>query len=155
MGLQIISVPSFLSLIPPLRNPCLIRWLSMSICLCICQALAEPLTVISCSCQQAFLGIHSSVWVWWLYMGWILKLGRFSMAFPSVSAPHFVSHEYFAPPSKKDWSIHTLVFLLLKLHLVCQLDILSYWANSHFSVNECHVFIYVAGLPHSGYFIVP
>jgi hypothetical protein len=28
-------------------------------------------TVISGSCQQALLGILKSVWVWWLYMGWI------------------------------------------------------------------------------------
>jgi hypothetical protein len=44
------------------------------------------------------------------------------MAFPSVSAPYFVS--VFAPvsifvsPCKKDQSIHTLVFLL-ELHAVC------------------------------------
>ena len=27
-------------------------------------------TTISGSCPQALLGIHSSVWVWCLYMGW-------------------------------------------------------------------------------------
>jgi hypothetical protein len=29
--------------------------------------------------------------------------------------------EYFVPPSKKDQSIHTLVFLLLKFHEFCEL----------------------------------
>ena len=32
-----------------------------------------------------------------------------------------VSHGYFDPLSNKDQSIHTLVFLLLDLHLVCEL----------------------------------
>jgi hypothetical protein len=43
------------------------------------------------SCQQALAGIHNSVWVWWLYMGWIPRWGSLWMIFPSVSAPHFVS----------------------------------------------------------------
>jgi hypothetical protein len=46
---------------------------------------------ISSSCQQALVGIHNSVWIWWLYMGWISKWGSLWMVFPSVSAPHFVS----------------------------------------------------------------
>jgi hypothetical protein len=41
--------------------------------------------------QQALPGIHNNVWVWWLYMGWIPRWGSLWMAFPSVSAPHFVS----------------------------------------------------------------
>jgi hypothetical protein len=28
-------------------------------------------TVISGSCPQALVGICHSVWVWWLFMGWI------------------------------------------------------------------------------------
>jgi hypothetical protein len=47
---------------------------------------ASQETAISGSCQQALLGIHNSVWVWCLYMGWV----NLWMAFPSVSAPHFV-----------------------------------------------------------------
>jgi hypothetical protein len=38
MGLQIPSVPSVLSLTPPLRDPCSVQWLAESIYLCICQA---------------------------------------------------------------------------------------------------------------------
>ena len=45
---------------------------------------------ISGSCQQALVGIRNSVWVWWLYMGWISRWDSHWMTFPSVSAPHFV-----------------------------------------------------------------
>jgi hypothetical protein len=47
------------------------------------------------------------------------------MVFPSVSALTFASvTPYiggFVPPSKKDRSILTLVFLLLEFHLFCEL----------------------------------
>ena len=43
MGFQTLSVPSVLSLTPPLGNPSSIQWLAASIHLCICQTLAEPL----------------------------------------------------------------------------------------------------------------
>ena len=36
------------------------------------------------------------------------------------------SHGYVVPPSKRDESIHTLVFLLLELHLVCELYLKYY-----------------------------
>jgi hypothetical protein len=42
-GLQTPSSPSNLSLTPPPRILCSVQWLAGSICLCICQALAEPL----------------------------------------------------------------------------------------------------------------
>jgi hypothetical protein len=42
MGLQTPSAPSVLSLTLPLRTWCSVQWLEASICLCICQALAEP-----------------------------------------------------------------------------------------------------------------
>ena len=47
---------------------------------------------ISGSCQQALLGIHSSVWVWCLKMGWIPRWGSLWMTFPSVSASLFVPY---------------------------------------------------------------
>ena len=40
MGLQTSSTPSVLSLTPPLGSSCSVQQLTMSICLCICQALA-------------------------------------------------------------------------------------------------------------------
>ena len=42
-------------------------------------------------CQQNLAGICNSVWVWWLYMGWILRWGSLWIVFPSISAPNFVS----------------------------------------------------------------
>jgi hypothetical protein len=54
-------------------------------------------------------------------MGWICRWGSLWMAFPAISAPHFVSVLPHMGPSKKDQSIHTLVFLFLELHLVCEL----------------------------------
>jgi hypothetical protein len=52
---------------------------------------ASQETGISASGQQALFGIHNSVWFWWLFMGWILRLGSLRMVIPSVSASHFVS----------------------------------------------------------------
>ena len=51
---------------------------------------ASQETAISSSYQQAPVGIHNSVWVWWLYMGWIPRWGSLWMVIPSVSAPRFV-----------------------------------------------------------------
>jgi hypothetical protein len=42
-GWQASSAPSALSLILPLRTLCSVQWLAVSIHLCICQVLAEPL----------------------------------------------------------------------------------------------------------------
>jgi hypothetical protein len=33
-------------------------------------------TAISGSSQQVLVGIHNSVWVWWLHMGWITQVGQ-------------------------------------------------------------------------------
>jgi hypothetical protein len=52
---------------------------------------ASQETAISGSCQPALSGIHNSVWVWWLYMGWIPRWGSLCMTLLSVFAPHFVS----------------------------------------------------------------
>jgi hypothetical protein len=73
MGLQIPSAPSVPSPSLPSRTQCSVQGLAVSISLCICQALAQPSqeTAISGSCKQALPGIHNSVLVWWLYMGWI------------------------------------------------------------------------------------
>jgi hypothetical protein len=48
---------------------------------------ASQETAISDFHQQALPGIHNSIWVWWLYMGWTPRWGSLWMAFPSVSAP--------------------------------------------------------------------
>jgi hypothetical protein len=46
---------------------------------------------MSGSCQQNLSGICNSVWVCWLYMGWIPRWGSLWMVLPSISAPNFVS----------------------------------------------------------------
>jgi len=43
VGLQTPTAPSVLSLTPPLGSPRPVQWLTVSICIYICQALAEPL----------------------------------------------------------------------------------------------------------------
>jgi hypothetical protein len=47
----------------------------------------------------------------------------------------------FCSPSKKDWSTYTLVFLLLKLHVVCELY-LGYWElwGEYPFISECVFF---------------
>jgi hypothetical protein len=54
-----------------------------------------------------------------------------------------------------DKSIHTMVFLLLEFHVVCELyfgysELLVFWANIHLSMNAYHVCSFMIGLPHSG-----
>jgi hypothetical protein len=48
-------------------------------------------TAIPGSLQQNLAGICSSVWVWWLIIGWIPGWGSLWIVHPFVSAPNFVS----------------------------------------------------------------
>ena len=86
---------------------------------------ASQETAILGSSQLNLDGIYNSVWVKKQYMGWIPTLGSLRMAFQSVSAPYFVSVSppmgILIPPSKKVPNIHTMVFLPLELHVVCEL----------------------------------
>ena len=52
---------------------------------------ASQEAAISGSCQQALLGFQNSVWDWRQYTKGIHRWESLWMAFPSVSAPHFVS----------------------------------------------------------------
>jgi hypothetical protein len=58
-------------------------------------------------------------------MGWITRWGSLWMVLPSVSAPNLVSVTpsmgSLLPHSKKEQSIHTLVFFLLEFHVFCKL----------------------------------
>ena len=49
------------------------------------------------------------------------SLNGLSFSLCSTHWLHISSHEYFVPPSKKDWSIYTLFFLPLELPVVCEL----------------------------------
>ena len=90
MELQTPSVPSVLSLTPPMGFLCLVQWLPGS-------GRASHEKAISGSSQQALHGIHNSVWVWWLYMdgspGWAV----FGWPFLQSLLHHISSHEYFFP----------------------------------------------------------
>jgi hypothetical protein len=119
-------------------------------------AMASQETAISGSCQQNLSGIYNSVWVWWLYLGWISRWDSLSMVLPSVSALNFVS----VTPSMG------ILFPLLRMNEVstqwysfflsfmcfanCTLGILTFWANIYLSVSGYHMCSYVIGLPHSG-----
>jgi hypothetical protein len=87
---------------------------------------ASQETVISGSsgsCQQALVGIHNSLGLVIVYgmdpqVGQSLDGHSFSLCFTLCLCNSF--HGYFVPPSKKDRSIHTLVFLLLEFHVFCE-----------------------------------
>ena len=115
---------------------------------------ASQKTAISNSCQQALVGIHNSVWVWLLFMGWISRWGSLWMVLLSVSVRNFVS----VTPSMG------ILFLILRRNIVltlwssflnftwfanCFLGIPNFWANIHISVSTYCVSSFVIGLPHS------
>ena len=118
--------------------------------------IASQKTAISGSCQQNFVGISNSVWVWWLFMGWILRWGSLWMVLPLVSALNFVS---VTPPMgillpilrrNKVSILWSSFFLSFMCFANCILGILSFWANIRLSVSVYHVCSFVIGLPHSG-----
>jgi hypothetical protein len=109
---------------------------------------ASQETDISDSCQQTLFGIHNSSG-----FGNCIQDGSPGGAdygWPFLqSLLHLLSlnllHGYFVPPSKKDQNIHTLVFLLLELHVL--LGILSFWATDHMfflfvCLLVCFVFLF-------------
>jgi hypothetical protein len=55
------------------------------------QAVSYSYMSLTGSCQQNLAGICNSVWVWWLFMGWIPGWDSLWMVLPSVSALNFVS----------------------------------------------------------------
>ena len=110
-------------------------------------------TAISGSWKQALLGIHYSVWVLSLYMGWIPRWGSLWMVHHFVLAPNFVS----VTPSlgilfpflrRNEVSRHWSSFLIFLCFANCILGILSFWANIHLSVSVYHVCSFEIGLPH-------
>ena len=117
---------------------------------------------MSGSCKQKLSGICNSVWVWWLFMGWIPGWGSLWMVLSSISAPNFVSvipymGILFLILRRNEVSTHWSSFFLIFLCFAnCILGILSFWANVHLSVSAYHVCSFVIRLPHSGwYFLVP
>jgi hypothetical protein len=117
--------------------------------------MASQETAISGSCQQNLASICNSVWVWWLFVGWILGWGSLWMILSFISALNFVS---VAPsmgillPILRTSEISTLwpsFFLSFMCFANCILGIISFWANIHLSVSAYHLCSFVIGLPHS------
>ena len=113
---------------------------------------------ISSSCQQALIGFHNSVWVCWLYMGWIPRWGSLWMVLSSVSALNFVSGipsmGILFPILRRNevstfWSSFFLSFMCFA-H--CIMGSLSFWVNIHLSVSAYHVCSFVIGLLYSGWY---
>jgi hypothetical protein len=104
---------------------CSVQWLAECIHLCICQVLAEPLRrqLYQAPVRKHLLastivsGFGNCIWdgsPGGAVSGWpfFQSLLTFCLC--------IISHGCFVFPSKKDQSIHTLVFLLLELHVVCE-----------------------------------
>ena len=88
MGLQNPSSPWVLSLAPSLGTLCSNQWMTVSIHFSICQSLAEPLRrqLYQAPVSKILLASTNSVWVWWLFMGWIPMWSSLETVIPSVSA---------------------------------------------------------------------
>jgi hypothetical protein len=105
MGLQTPSVSSVLSLTPPLVTLGSVQWLTESIHLCICQALAEPLKrqLYQSPVSKHFLSsaIVSGIgdYIWNGSPGG--SLDGLSFSFCSTFCLHISSHEYFIALPRK------------------------------------------------------
>ena len=122
MGLQTPSASWILSLAPSLGTLCSVQWMAVSIHFCICQALAEPLRRQLYQAPVSKLLLAStkvSGFGGCLWDGSQVDGHSFRLCFTLCLCNSF--HGYFVPPSKKERSIHTLVFLLLEFHVFCKL----------------------------------
>ena len=121
-GLQMPSAPSVLSLAPSLGTLCSVQWMAVSIHFYICQALAVPLRR---QLYQAPVNMHFLSWTIVSGFGkciWDGSPGGAVCGWPFLQSLLHTLSPYFLPlvfcsPSKKDWSTHTLVFLLLELSI--------------------------------------
>jgi fatty acid desaturase len=95
--------------------------------------------VISGSCQQNLAGICDTVWVWWLFMGWVLRWGSLWMVLSSISAPQKlrlpkIQFEKHMKPKKKE------VLQRLYIHLPRGFQLLLYFV---FFLFLCFVLLFV------------
>ena len=105
-------------------DPCFVQWLASSIHLCICQALQEPLRIQLYQAPDSKYFLASTIVSGFGVCIWDGSPGGAISAWPFLqSLVHALtlcfSCGYFVPPSKKDQSFHTLVFILFELHVVC------------------------------------
>jgi hypothetical protein len=123
MGLQNPSTSWVLSLAASLGTLCEVQWMTVSIHFCICQALAEPLRrQLYQDPGSKLLLVSTKVSGGCLWDGSPKgqSLDGHSFSLCSTLCLFNSFHDYFIPPSKKDRSIHTLVFLL-EIHVFCEL----------------------------------
>jgi hypothetical protein len=146
MGFQTPSFPSVLSLTPPLRTPAKSNgwlWSSISGFVRLWQSLSGDsyIRLLSASTSwhpQECLGL---VTIYLMNPQVGRSLDGLSSSLCSLLWFHIFSHEYFVTICKKDWNTHTLVFLLLELHVVCELSVNcilgvpSFGANIHLPVS--------------------
>jgi hypothetical protein len=134
MGLQTPSTPSVLSLTPLLGTLHSVQCLAVSIRLCICKALVGPLRRQP---YQASFSKHffaSTITSGFGGCIWDESPGGAVSGWPFLQFLLYTLSPYlllwvFCFPSEKDWSTHPLVFLLLELHVVCELylEYLELW----------------------------
>ena len=124
MGLQTHLAPRVHYLVPSLGTLCFTQWMAVCINFCICQALAETFRR---QLYRAPISKHLLASIIVFGFGGCLWDG--SQVRQSLDGPSFCLssklcnsfHGCFVPHSKKEWSIHTLVFLLLEFHVFCKL----------------------------------
>ena len=115
--LQTPADPLVLSLIPAMGTLHSVKWLAVSIPLCICQALAEPLgrqqyqTPVSMHFLESTIESGFGNRIWYGPPGQEVSRWHFLQSLSTLCLC-ISSHGYFVPPSKKDQHIHTLVCLL-------------------------------------------
>jgi hypothetical protein len=134
-------------------DPVLSPIMDTSICLYICQALAEPLKR---QLYQAPVSTHLlastivSGFVDCIWKGFY-RWGRISMSFPSPSAPHFIPiftcMNILFPFLRrtKESTLWTYFFLNFMWSVNYILGISTFWANIHLSVNTYHVYSLLLG----------
>ena len=125
-GFQSPWAPSVLSPTPPLEIPCSVQWLAVSIRLCMSQALTKPLRR-----QLYWIPVNKHLlastfvsgfgdYIWDGSPGGAVSRWPFLQALLHSLSPYLLPW-VFCSSSKKDWSIHTLIFLLLELQVICEL----------------------------------
>jgi hypothetical protein len=80
-------------------------------------------------------------------------LSPFPSSLPLKSLQPSTSLDYFVPPSKWDWSIHSWSSFLLSFmwFTSCILDIPCSLPNTHLSVSTYRMWSFVTQLPNSGW----
>jgi hypothetical protein len=126
IGLQTPSAPWVLSLAPSLGTLCSVQWMVVSIHFCIYQALQEPLrrqlyqAFVSKLLLASTIGSGFGGCLWDGSPGGAVSGWSFLQSLLHTLSLYLLPW-VFCSSSKKDRSIHSLVFLLLEFHVFCKL----------------------------------